>query len=125
MKKTINFCVFAAIVLFSCIGYAGEFPKPSVGSGCNDNPWNVKGHWSNLQELQYGAEVINKGDKGFKLKIVQRKGSKIIPYFCNYFNEAVTTDQINEWYSSGDAKFRSLPIKDAGNHKTVTFWLYR
>ena len=111
---------------FLCsVSFAGEFPKPEVGSGRGDSEWDINGHWSNLQDSQYGAEVINKGDKGYKLKIVQRKGAKIVPYFCNYFQEVVTTAQINEWYSSGGAKFRALPVKDSGNYKTITFWIYR
>lgn len=113
------------ILLSSTISIAANFPKPVVGQGCGDTPWDVKGHWKNLQELQYGAEVIDKGDKGFKLKIVQRNGTKIQPYFCNYFQESVTTQQINEWYSNGKAKFRELPIKDSPNYKTVRFWIYR
>jgi hypothetical protein len=109
---------------FSC-SYAQSFPEPAVGSGCNDDPWKAKGHWSSLQDSQYGAELLDKGDRGYKLKIVKRERDTIKPHFCSYFGEQLTTEQLNTWYSDGNAMFIQIPVKDASLHDTVAFWVYR
>ena len=125
MKHLMIISVLAITLLFSGNGFSQSMPAPNIPKGCNDNPWPATGHWAMLQEGQYGAESLDKLEKGYKWKIAKRVQDQIIPIWCGYFNEAATTEQLNAMYASGKEKFIKIPIRDSGKFKTTGFWLYK
>lgn len=125
MKKLFFLSLSAIIFCCPSLVFPQSMPTPNVPQGCQDKPWPAKGHWAMLLEGQYGAESINKLEKGHKWKVAKRVKNEIIPIWCGYFDVPATSEQFNGMYATGNEKFVPIPIRDSGTFETTGFWIYK
>lgn len=125
MKKIVLLSLSAVTIFFHSVCFSESIPTPNVPTGCDDKSQTAKGHWTMLLDGQYGAESLDKLEKGHKWKIAKREKETISFIWCSYFNTPATTEQLNDMFATGNSKFVQMPIKDSGKWKTTGFWIYK